>query len=136
MSTNGFGHGWVGVSDGTNSTIRGFYPSEDPGLGAAVGATYDGVIRDDSSRPLGYVDMSFSITEEGFNNAMNTINAWQQNTPNWSLNNNCINFLLDVLTASGADTSNLNMDDWRTNGWLDPRKIFDCLRQNGGTIRE
>lgn len=99
------------------------------------GNDYSGEIRNDSNRPLGYVEQNYSITADGYNNAMETISNWEKNTPNWSLDNNCMNFMMDVFDSSGAER-NFNIEDWKTNSWLDPRKAFDWFLKNGGIIKE
>ena len=54
---------------------------------------------------------------------------------NWSLYNNCTDYVMDVFDATGK-SSEINTSSWRTNGWLDPRKGYTWMLQNGGKIKE
>lgn len=111
-----------------------------PGVGAIWGQSYPGELRNDAGRPSGYATMSFGITQEQYNAAKNKINTdWRAQgdhaTPNWQLSNNCMNCMLDVFNAAGQ-SSKIDTSTWRTNGWLDPRKGYTWILQNGGKIKE
>ena len=80
------------------------------------------------------------VTEYAYDAAKNRIDTnWRakedQTTPNWQLSNNCMNFMLDVFDATGK-SSEIDTSSWRTNGWLDPRKGYTWMLQNGGKIKE
>ena len=126
-------------TDGKSEAI-GFYPKTSPGVGAIWGQSYPGELSNDANRPSGYVTMTFDLTKEQYDAAKNRIDTnWRakedQTTPNWQLSNNCMNFMLDVFDATGK-SSEIDTSSWRTNGWLDPRKGYTWMLQNGGKIKE
>ena len=143
-SASNYGHGWVVLEENVNgvgkSEAIGFYPSTSPGVGAIWGQSYPGKLSNDANRPSGYVTMTFDLTKEQYDAAKNRIDTnWRakedQTTPNWQLSNNCMNFMLDVFDATGK-SSEIDTSSWRTNGWLDPRKGYTWMLQNGGKIKE
>ncbi len=125
-SSGGWGHAWVDLYDANGNRYgRGFYPSDPAGWQSIFGGTYGKAFVDDTEDgEEANESFTINISQADYDAAMALIQYLEQNSPDWSIDNNCADFVDEVLTAAGIDHP-----DFQTLGKTDPNKIADWLKE-------
>jgi hypothetical protein len=133
--TDVVGHVFLGLSDGKNHIYRGFYPKEARtdvfGREIAPFRLGGGEVRDNRDHRWD-VKRTYSITKEGFENALQAIELTRTKGSSWCLTNHCGDFASGVANAAGVS---LELPQTRT-GKNRPALFGAYLRQHGGVTRD
>ena len=136
-STSGrWGHSWFDLTDSNGQTTgHGFYPSDSAGFESVLGYEYgrtflgnDTANYDNKNTP--YASLTIDITDEQLKKIQDYIDNYDKN---WSLYNNCTDYVMDALRAAGIDISSY---DYTTAGVADPDKLHQTILDKGGRIKE
>ncbi|WP_264532410.1 hypothetical protein [Flavobacterium sp. N502540] len=108
---NGVGHAFIGISQGNNSAVYGYYPKTS--LGSLSG---QGIMGENGGHHYD-VSASMTITGAQLNQIIALSQVYQSNWYDLSFNN-CSDFATDVLNIAGVSTS----------GWIDtPNTVANIL---------
>ena len=135
-SSGGWGHSWFDLDDGNgNISGHGFYPEDPAGWESVFGGEYGQDFSGDDTqyyqeKGIPYASLGIELTDEQYQAVLDYIENYDKN---WSLYNNCTDYVMDALEAAGIDTSNY---DYTTSGVADPDKLRDAILANGGRLIE
>ena len=135
-SSGGWGHSWFDLDDGNgNISGHGFYPEDPAGWESVSGKEYGHTFSDNDTQQyrdagIPYASLEIELTDEQYQAVLDYINNYAED---WSLYNNCTDYVMDALEAAGIDTSNY---DYTTAGVADPDKLRDAILANGGRLIE
>ncbi|MBE6366440.1 MAG: hypothetical protein E7052_00845 [Lentisphaerae bacterium] len=135
-TSGGWGHSWFDLTDSNGQTTgHGFYPSDPAGFESVLGHEYgkafsgnDTADYDNQNTP--YASLTIDITDEQLKKIQDYIDNYDKN---WSLYNNCTDYVMDALRAAGIDISSY---DYTTAGVADPDKLHQTILDKGGRIKE
>ena len=116
-SSGSWGHAWIEFISPTGESYGvGFYPSS-----KLTGREF---LNDVAARTEYDAKFTFSVTEETYNNVVESVNTFMKNGPDWSLNNNCVDFVVKALDEAGIEHPSFN-----TLGISDPKKLVNWLKK-------
>lgn len=135
-TSGGWGHSWFDLTDSNgNTTGHGFYPEDPAGYESVLGYEYGQAFSGDDTanyneRKDPYASLTIDITDEQLNKIQDYIDNYDRN---WSLYNNCTDYVMGALRAAGIDISDY---DYTTAGVADPDKLHQTILNKGGKIKE
>ena len=135
-TSGGWGHSWFDLTDSNgNTTGHGFYPEDPAGYESVLGYEYGQAFSGDDTanyneRKDPYASLTIDITDEQLNKIQDYIDNYDRN---WSLYNNCTDYVMGELRAAGIDISDY---DYTTAGVADPDKLHQTILNKGGKIKE
>ncbi|MBO9584818.1 MAG: hypothetical protein J7574_11725 [Flavobacterium sp.] len=130
---NGVGHAFIGISQGSNSAVYGYYPKK--GLLGSV--TGQGIMGDNGGAHYN-VSASLAITGTQLNRIITLSQAYQSDNYDISFHN-CADFATDVLNIAGVSTSGYidspdttaeilkGIPNYTTGSFNAPKTIKSCL---------
>ena len=127
---------WFDLTDSNgNTTGHGFYPEDPAGYESVLGYEYGQAFSGDDTanyneRKDPYASLTIDITDEQLNKIQDYIDNYDRN---WSLYNNCTDYVMGALRAAGIDISDY---DYTTAGVADPDKLHQTILNKGGKIKE
>ena len=135
-TSGGWGHSWFDLTDSKGQTTgHGFYPNDPAGYESVLGYEYGKVFSSNdtanyNAQKIPYASITINITDDQVKKIQSYIDKYDKN---WSLYNNCTDYVMDALKAAGIDISSYN---YTTAGVADPDKLYQTILNKGGRIRE